>query len=86
MAAGPITCPSCGWKGRSPGAHARAFLYVEEVTSVRWVDGVDGSGALRVEASEHIAVEEGGRSPRLQCRRCLAEFPLPGGTKVVFVC
>jgi hypothetical protein len=59
---------------------------VEEVTSVRWVDGVDGSGALRVEASEHIAVEEGGRSPRLQCRRCLAEFPLPGGTKVVFVC
>jgi hypothetical protein len=81
-----ITCPACGWAARSPGAHAHAFRYIEEVTSIRWVMGVDASGTLRIDASDRIADEEGGRSPRLQCGECFAEFPLPTGTKVEFVC
>jgi hypothetical protein len=48
--------------------------------------GVGVSGALRVDASDRIANEEGGRSPRLKCGECLAEFPLPGGIEVEFVC
>jgi hypothetical protein len=82
----PITCPSCGRQGQSPDLPARAFRYLEDVTSLRWVEGVDASGALRVEAGEQIDVEEGGRSPRLQCAECLVEFPLPRGTEVKFVC
>ncbi len=86
MEPAPITCPACGWAARSPGAHAHAFRYIEEVTSMRWVTGVAASGALRVDASDHIVDEEGGRSPRLQCGECLAEFLLPSGTEVEFVC
>jgi len=86
MKRAPITCPACGWAARSPGAHAHAFRYIEEVTSMRWVTGVGASGALRVDAADHIVDEEGGRLPRLQCGECLAEFPLPSGAEVVFVC
>jgi hypothetical protein len=48
--------------------------------------GVGASGALRVDASDRILDEEGGRSPRLQCGECLAEFPLPSGAEVEVVC
>lgn len=81
-----IVCPTCGWEARSPGAHAHAFRYIEDVTSVRWVMGVAASGALLIAASDRILDEEGGRSPRLQCGECLAEFSLPGGMDVEFVC
>jgi hypothetical protein len=85
MSIAEIACPSCGWNGRSPGAHARAFRYLEDVTSMRWGEGADASGAPRVDASDQIDDEERGRSPRLLCGECLAEFPLPRGTRIVFV-
>lgn len=85
MELAPITCPACGWAARSPGAHARAFRYIEEVTSARWVMGVGVSGKLRVDASDRILDEEGGRSPRLQCGECLSEFPLPSSATLEFV-
>jgi hypothetical protein len=53
---------------------------------MRWVIGASASGTLRVEASDRILDEEGGRAPRLQCGDCLAEFPLPSGAEVEFVC
>ncbi len=79
-----LSCPHCGWTGRSPGAHGRTFRYLEDVTSMRWVEGIDAAGVLRVDASEHISTEEDGRSPRLLCGECLGEFPLPRGVEVVF--
>ncbi len=86
MKPAPLTCPACGWTARTLGVHGHAFRYIEEVTSMRWVLGVGPSGAVRVDASDRIAVEEGGRSPRLQCGECLAEFPLPSDAEVEFVC
>lgn len=86
MKRAPITCPACGWAARPPGVHAHAFRYIEEVTSMRWVMGVDASGAIRVDASDHIATDEGGRAPRLQCSACLSEFPLPSSARVEFIC
>jgi len=53
---------------------------------MHWVMGVGASGELRVDASDRIAAEEGGRSPRLQCGECLTEFPLPRGIEIEFVC
>lgn len=80
-----LRCPHCGWTGRSPGAHGRAFRYLEDVTSLRWVEGM-ADGVLRVDASELMSIEEGGRSPRLLCGECLGKFPLSSGAKVRFVC
>ncbi len=80
-----LSCPSCGWTGDSAGIHADRFRYLEEVTSIRWVEGVDASGTLRVDAQEHIGIEDPGRRPRLQCGECLAEFPLPQGLTPDFV-
>ncbi len=81
-----LACPHCGWTGQSPGAHGRAFRYVEDVTSLRWVEGLDATGVLRVDASELSAIEEGGRSPRLLCGECLGEFPVPSEIGIQFVC
>lgn len=78
-----LTCPHCGWTGDSPAGQGRAFRYLEEVTSLRWVVDLEAGGLLRVEASEHA--EEGGLSPRLLCGECLGEFPLPAGIEVEFV-
>ncbi len=80
-----LSCPHCGWTGRSPGAHGRAFRYLEDVTSLRWVKGMDPTGVLRVDASEQMPSEDGGRSPRLLCGECLREFRLPRGIEVEFV-
>lgn len=77
MAAPRLVCPRCGWTGLSPGAHAEGFRYLEEVTSIRWVKGVDANGTVHVEAEERIAIEDPGYRPRFQCGECLAEFPIP---------
>lgn len=86
MTATGLECPTCGHGGRTNAPLSRAFRYVADVTSLRWIVGVDTDGALRVDAEEHIANEEGGRAQRLQCSRCLAEFPLPRGMRVTFTC
>ncbi len=64
-----LSCPHCGWTGRSPGTHGRAFRYLEDVTSLRWVEGLDAAGVLRVDAAEQISTEDDGRSPATAVRR-----------------
>ncbi len=85
MTSRTLTCPYCGWTGRTLGAHAAGFRYLEEVTSIRSVEGFGASGVLRVDARERIGIEDPGRRPRLLCGDCLAEFPLPRGTVLDFV-
>lgn len=86
MSATILACPDCGWSGHDSTNGARAFRFVSEVTSLRWVIGIDSDGVLRVEAEELIAAEEGHRLARLQCGRCLTEFDLPKGLAVEFAC
>jgi hypothetical protein len=86
MAETVLECPECGLGGRTPDAPSRAFRYVAEVTSLRWIAGFGQGGELRVEAQEQIAYDEGLHAQRIQCGRCFAEFALPSGTKVEFTC
>lgn len=79
-----LACPTCSWTGRDSTSGNRAFRFVSDVTSLRWVIGIDSSGGLRVEAEEVIAIEEGHRRAHLQCGRCLTEFDLPQGVGVEF--
>ena len=86
MSATILACPDCGWTGRDSTNGDRAFRFVSDVTSLRWVIGIDPKGVLRVEAEELIAAEEGHRTARLQCGRCWMEFDLPQGLAVEFAC
>ncbi len=80
-----LVCPSCGWDGSSDGAHDFCFRYLEEVTSIRRVEGFNAAGVLEIAGEERIDVDDAGVNARIECGNCLAEFPIPEGVKIDFV-
>lgn len=80
-----LSCPRCGWDGSADGTHDFCFRYLEEVTSIRRVEGVNDAGVLEIAGEEHIAIEDPGANLRLQCGDCLAEFPIPENLIIDFV-
>jgi len=80
-----LVCPSCGWDGSTDGQHDFCFRYLEEVTSVRRVEGVSKEGVLSIAAEERIDIEDSGENARFQCGNCLEEFPIPEGLTFEFV-
>jgi hypothetical protein len=51
-----LACPSCGWDGSGEGTHDFCFRYLEEVTSIRRVEGFDAAGVLEITSDERIAL------------------------------
>lgn len=84
MRAHRLRCPTCGWDGSTDGAHDFCFRYLEEVTSIRRVEGVNVAGVLEIAGEERIAVDDAGQNPRFQCGNCLTEFPVPKDLKIDF--
>jgi hypothetical protein len=79
-----LRCPACGWDGSTEGTHDFCFRFVEEVTSIRRVEGLNG-GVLEIAGDERIDINDHGANARLQCGDCLAEFPIPEDLKLDFV-
>jgi hypothetical protein len=80
-----LVCPSCGWDGSDDGQHNFCFRYLEEVTSIRRVEGFNEAGVLEIAGEERIAIEDAGANGRFECGNCLAEFPIPEELKIDFV-
>lgn len=85
MTAAMLACPACSWDESTDGAHDFCFRYLEDVTTLRRVEGFSASGALLVAAEERVAEGEPGGNPRLQCGNCLGEFPVPIGLAIDFI-
>jgi hypothetical protein len=84
MTAPQLTCPDCGWTVEKRGINGQSFLYLEEVTNIRPVLGLSPAGVLKITGHDHIATEDNGENPRLQCCNCLTEFPIPAELEIDF--
>jgi hypothetical protein len=87
-----IVCPYCHYAagagadlhGKDGAGRCNGFYLLEDITAYRFVRGVAG-GRLRVDGLYHTGQGYDGGVPgslRLECRRCLAEFPLPAGLEI----
>lgn len=85
-----LVCPHCQSK---QGDNTRVvFYYIEDIQNHRDVveivtDGETG-GEVTLLVAGHYETGEGyddGDSPRLLCRNCVTEFPVPAGLAVDFV-
>ena len=80
-----LVCPSCRYDGGSEPAHGgpEPFRYLEDIVCHRAVAAVASEGvalAIWIDGSRVYETGEGydqGSNARLECRNCLAEFPLP---------
>jgi hypothetical protein len=88
-----IVCPHCGYAGggtatdihgENGGEECNGFYLLEDITTYRFVKGVEGDQLV---VNAHYQTGEGYDAGvegtiRLECRRCLGEFPLPAGLEV----
>lgn len=83
----PIVCPACGYDGTGAPEHGGAtpFRYLEDIVNHRDVLRFNLQGALEIESHYETAGYDDGRNPRLECRNCLHQFPIPPRTRLEFV-
>jgi hypothetical protein len=87
-----IVCPHCGYAGdgaadlhgQTGAEECNGFYLLEDISVYRFVKGLKG-GRLAVDGLYHTGegYDEGAAGTiRLECRKCLSEFPLPAGLQI----
>ena len=77
-----LVCPTCGYTGEEPGENGDGFRVLNDQPV--WREVVDPAGT----AEDHKIIvtakgpadkydEDEERNERIECRNCLAEFPVP---------
>jgi hypothetical protein len=82
-----IVCPHCGYTDSTVrGEGGPGFALLEDITVSRAVQGIR-DGQLAVDSTYHTGAGYDEGLPgtlRLECRRCLREFPLPAGVDIAW--
>jgi hypothetical protein len=77
-----LTCPRCGFAGFDGAEHGGGFRLLEDVTSHWEITRVTANVLCLREHYQSGDHYDGGSNPRVECRNCLAEFPVPRGLSV----
>jgi hypothetical protein len=71
-----LRCPHCNYNGNKPTDNGQGFRYLSDQTTWRAVARVE-DGILLIHGWSEIYDEDAESNERLECRSCLAEFPIP---------
>jgi hypothetical protein len=78
-----LRCPHCNYNGKKETDNGQGFRYLSNQTTWREVVRLK-RGVLLIEGSYEIYYEDPETEERLECRSCLAEFPIPPGLETDF--
>jgi|SRR5215213_9917053 hypothetical protein len=78
-----LRCPHCNYNGKKVTDNGQGFRYLSNQTTWREVVSLK-NGVLLIEGSSTIYYEDPETEERLECRSCLAEFPIPPGLETDF--
>ncbi|HJP90877.1 MAG TPA: hypothetical protein VJ875_02915 [Pyrinomonadaceae bacterium] len=70
-----LRCPHCNYNGKKPTDNGHGFRYLSDQTTWREVVKVE-KGILIIRGWAEIYDEDAETNERLECRSCLAEFPI----------
>jgi hypothetical protein len=78
-----LRCPHCNYNGKKETENGQGFRYLSDQTTWREVVSLK-RGILLVDGRSEIYGEDSESNERLECRSCLAEFPIPPGLETDF--
>lgn len=78
-----LRCPHCNYNGKKETDNGQGFRYLSNQTTWREVVSLKGV-VLLIQGSSEIYDEDPETEERLECRSCLAEFPIPPGLETEF--
>jgi len=78
-----LRCPHCNYNGKRPTENGQGFRYLSDQTTWRQVISFKDR-TLLVNSWSEVYDEDDERNERLECRSCLAEFPIPTGIETDF--
>jgi hypothetical protein len=78
-----VRCPHCSYNGKKETENGQGFRYLSDQTTWREVVSLK-RGILLIQGYSEIYDEDEESNERLECRSCLAEFPIPPGLEIDF--
>jgi|GEM_PF-2211178 hypothetical protein len=78
-----LRCPHCNYNGKKETENGQCFRYLSDQTTWREVVRLK-RGILLIQGYSEIYGEDSESNERLECRSCLAEFPIPPSLEADF--
>ncbi len=78
-----LRCPHCNYNGKKETENGQGFRYLSDQTTWREVVSLK-RGILLIDGRSELYDEDAESNERLECRSCLAEFPIPPGLETDF--